>query len=109
MTRFTVLLLAFLVTAVVLAAAPAATAAEVVHFQCKEWKAKHIHDAKKAETIAATLKKLGCEVKQDEHNGHMDVKYRCEKEKQLPVKTHEEAVKWEKWFKEYGFKVYHTH
>lgn len=85
------------------------TAAEVVHYQCKEWKAKHIHDVKKVDTIVKTLKKLGVEVKQEKHNGHFDVKYRCPKERHLPVKTHAEAVKWEKWFKEYGFKVYHTH
>ena len=86
-----------------------ASAAEVVHFQCKEWKAKHIHDTKAADTIAKTLNKLGCETKQEQHNGHIDIKYRCVKQKDLPVKSHAEAVKWEKWFKEYGFKVYHTH
>ena len=86
-----------------------AGAAEVVHYQCKEWKAKHIHDAKKAEKISGTLKKLGVEVVESKHDGHIDLKYRCQKEKQLPVKSHQEAVKWEKWFKEYGFKVYHTH
>lgn len=87
----------------------AASAAEVVHYQCKEWKAKHIHDVKKAETISETLKKLGCEVTESKHDGHIDLKYRCEKEKDLPVKSHQDAVKWEKWFKEFGFKVYHTH
>jgi len=86
-----------------------ANAAEIVHYQCKDWQTKHIHDAKKAKTIAGTLKKLGVEVVQSKHDGHMDLKYRCVKEKQLPVKSHQEAVKWEKWFKEYGFKVYHTH
>jgi hypothetical protein len=86
-----------------------AGAAEIVHYQCKQWKVKHIHDVKKAETIAGTLKKLGVEVNQYKHGDHIDLKYRCVKERQLPVKTHEEAVKWEKWFKEYGFKVYHTH
>ena len=87
----------------------AANAGEVVHYQCKQWKAKHIHDAKKAETISSTLKKLGCDVNEAKHSGHIDLKYRCEKQKQLPVKSHAEAVKWEKWFTEYGFKVHHTH
>ncbi|MEL6109456.1 MAG: hypothetical protein AAFU85_25895, partial [Planctomycetota bacterium] len=76
-------------------------AGEVVHFQLKDWKAKHIHDTEKAEKISTTLKKLGCEVKQEKHNGHFDVKYRCPKQRKLPVKSHEEAMKWEKWFKEY--------
>ena len=108
MTRF-LLTVAFVAVSIFVAQAQQANAGEVVHFQCKEWKAKHLHDAKKAKTIAGTLKKLGCEVKEAKHNGHIDVKYRCPKEKHLPVKSHTEAVKWEKWFKEYGFKVYHTH
>jgi hypothetical protein len=91
------------------ATASLASAGEVVHYQLKSWKAKHIHDAKKAQTITSTLKKLGCEVQQAKHDGHTDVKYRCPKQRDLPVKSHKEAVKWEKWFKEYGFKVYHTH
>ncbi len=86
-----------------------ANAGEVVHYQCKEWQAKHIHDVKKAEKIYATLKKLGCEVTKADHNGHVDVKYRCEKQRDMPVESHKIAMDWEKWFKEYGFKVYHTH
>lgn len=108
MTRFLAFMLAIFVGNLMFDSSQAA-AAEVVHFQCKEWKAKHIHDAKKAEAISQTLKKLGCEVKEAKHDGHFDVKYRCEKQRDLPVKSHAEAVKWEKWFKEYGFKVYHTH
>jgi hypothetical protein len=109
MTRFLALTLLLSAGSQLFATSGAVSAAEVVHYECKEWKAKHIHDTKKAETIAQTLKKLGCEVKKDEHNGHIDVKYRCEKQRSLPVKSHEEAVKWEKWFQEYGFKVHHTH
>lgn len=86
-----------------------ASAAEIVRYQCKDWKAKHIHEAKKADTIAGTLKKLGCEVKRHEHDGHIDVRYRCPKWRQLELKTHDEAHKWEKWFKEYGFKTEHEH
>ncbi|KAA5541459.1 hypothetical protein FYK55_18015 [Roseiconus nitratireducens] len=109
MIRAQLLLIVLAGAALSLANPPAISAAEVVHYQCKEWKAKHIHDTDKAKTIAETLKKLKCEVQSSGHDGHIDLKYRCEKERQLPVKTHEEAVKWEKWFKEYGFKVYHTH
>ena len=109
MTRLLVLALVLFAGSFFLTSSQTATAGEVVHFQCKEWKAKHIHDAKKADKIAATLKKLKCEIKKEQHNGHIDIKYRCEKQMDLPVKSHAEAMKWEKWFKEYGFKVYHTH
>ena len=109
MTRIALFLFAFLAGSFVLAPAQQAGAAEVVHFQCKEWKAKHIHSEKNAQKITDTMKKLGIEVKQEKHNGHFDVKYRCVKQRDMPVKSHAEAVKWEKWFKEYGFRVYHTH
>jgi len=86
-----------------------ANAAENVLYRCVEWKAKHIHDAKKADTIAETLKKLKCEVERHAHNGHDDVKYRCKEWKTLELKTHDEAHKWETWLKEFGFETQHKH
>ncbi len=99
---------------IVLAAALATTASmaagdEIVRYQLTEWKAKHIHDAKKADTIAKTLKKLGCELKKEQHNGHIDVKYRCPKWHELKLDSHDDAHKWEKWLKEYEFKTEHKH
>ena len=85
------------------------SAAEIVRYQCKEWKAKHIHDDKKAETIGKTLTKLGCELKKEQHNGHIDLKYRCEKWHELKLESHDEAHKWEKWLKEYNFVTEHKH
>jgi hypothetical protein len=103
-----ILLTAFLTTCFVVSANDAG-AAEIVKYRAEKWQAKHIHDDKKAKTISATLTDLGCEVKQNAHNGHIDVKYRCPKWKQMELKTHEEAHKWEKWLKEYGFETKHEH
>lgn len=101
---------AVLLTAVpALSATNSAHAAEIVRYQLKDWKAKHIHDAKKAETITATLKKLGCELKRYQHNGHIDVKYRCPKWRELKLNSHEDASKWEKWLQEFQFKTEHRH
>ena len=86
-----------------------ALAAEIVRYRCPKWKAQHLHDTKKAETILGTLKKLKCETKKSDHNGHIDVQYRCEKWMQMDLKSHAEAHKWEKWLKEYGFEVEHKH
>ena len=83
--------------------------AEIVRYQLGSWKAKHIHDEKKAETIVTTLKKLGCEVKKNQHNGHVDVNYRCPKWRQLDLKSHADAHKWEAWLKEFQFKTEHKH
>ena len=86
-----------------------ASAAEIVRYKAEKWQAKHIHDEKKAKTITETLTKLKCEVKKDQHNGHIDVKYRCAKWQQMELKSHDEAHKWEKWLKEYGFQTEHKH
>ena len=98
------------VVLIVLVAFPCiASADEVVRYQCEKWRAQHVHDSKKADTIAKTLKQLGCELKKEQHNGHIDIKYRCPKWRQMELKSHEEAHKWEKWLKEYGFKTEHKH
>ena len=99
----------FLMFSCLVATTGLVSAAEIVRYQCPEWKAKHIHDKDKADKISKTLKQLGCELKQDAHNGHIDVKYRCEKWMQLDLKTHAEAHKWESWLKEFGFKTEHKH
>jgi len=98
-----------LTTGFAMAGAQSSEAAEIVRYQLSDWKTKHIHDSKKAETIASTLKKLGCELKKHEHNGHIDVRYRCPKWRQLDLKTHAEAHQWETWLKEYGFQTEHKH
>jgi hypothetical protein len=87
----------------------AVSGAEIVRYQLESWKAKHIHDAKKAEQIAETLTKLGCELTKEQHNGHIDLKYRCPQWRQLDLKSHEEAHKWEAWLKEFQFKTEHKH
>ena len=99
-----------IVLAVTLMAVPAMVAGdETVRYQLTDWKAKHVHDSKKAETIVKTLKKLGCELKQDQHDGHIDVKYRCPSWHELKLDSHDEAHKWEKWLQEYNFKTEHKH
>ncbi len=82
---------------------------ELVKYQLPTWKSKHIHDEKKAETIVKTLVKLGCEVKKNQHSGHVDVSYRCPKWRQLRLDSHAEAHQWEKWLKEFRFQTVHKH
>lgn len=98
-----------LAAALMIGVTTAIHAAEIVRYQCPQWKAKHIHDADKADKIAKTLKDLGCETKRDQHNGHIDIKYKCEKWRQLDLQSHDEAHRWEKWLKEFGFNVEHKH
>lgn len=109
MIRPVLMLLAFAVASCVMAAPQQAGAEEIVRYQLTDWKRKHIHDLAKAEKIADSLKKLGCEVEKAEHNGHIDIRYRCPQWRQIKPKTHDEAARWEKWFKEFGFQVEHVH
>ena len=103
-------MLARLLVVAALTAIPLSLSAdEVVRYRLKDWKAKHIHNTKNAETIAGTLKKLGCEVKRSGHEGHVDVRYRCPKWRQLDLDSHAQAHKWEKWLKEYQFETEHKH
>ena len=83
--------------------------AEIVRYQLADWKTKHVHDVERAETIVKTLKKLGCELKEAQHNGHIDVKYRCPKWHKMEFKSHDEAHKWEKWLQEFNFTTEHKH
>ena len=107
----------FLAAAVLLfAAAPSTVAAapqkeqkEEVRYRCVDWKTKHIHKADQADKIAKTLKDLKCEVKREEHDGHIDLKYRCPDWRKMTLKTHADAHKWENWLKQYSFETEHHH
>lgn len=82
---------------------------EVVSFRLTQWKALHMHDAAAAEKLVVTLKKIGCEVKQNSHGDHIDVQYRCAEWRSIRLKSHDEAHQWEEWFKGKGFETHHKH
>ena len=82
---------------------------EVVEYRLQKWKTIHFHDVQKAKTHFDALKKLGCEVKQGDHDGHIGVTYRCAEWKKISPKTHSNAHKWEEWLKKSGFETKHVH
>ena len=82
---------------------------ETLAFYLPEWKSMHFDDANKAAQHAATVKKLGCEVKQDSHAGHIDVTYRAAAWKEMQVKDHKMAEQWAGWLSKSGFDVSHAH
>lgn len=99
------------VTVAVAAGPGVAQAAEkfTVTYRCVKWKTLHFDDAEKAKLHYDTVKKLGCEAKQDDHGGHIDVSYRCEKWRELALKDHDATHRWEKWLKAAGFETKHSH
>lgn len=82
---------------------------ETLAFFLPQWKSMHFDDANKAAQHAATVKKLGCEVKQDNHAGHIDVTYRAPAWKEMQVKDHKMAEQWAGWLSKSGFDVSHAH
>lgn len=82
---------------------------ETIAFQLAQWKTMHFEDAAKAKQHGDMVKKLGCEIKQGQHAGHIDVSYRCAEWRTLVVDTHELADQWTGWLKGSGFDVSHTH
>ncbi len=82
---------------------------ETLAFQLPEWKTMHFDDAQKAAQHAETVKKLGCEMKQGSHAGHIDLSYRCANWKTLEVADHKLADQWSSWLAASGFDVSHSH
>jgi hypothetical protein len=81
---------------------------ETLAFVLPEWKTMHFEDAAKAQQHLDMVTKLGCEVKQGKHAGHIDLSYRCPNWKSMEVKTHA-AEQWLGWLKGSGFDVSHGH
>jgi hypothetical protein len=82
---------------------------ETLAFVLPEWKTMHFEDAAKAQQHLDMVTKLGCEVKQGKHAGHIDLSYRCPNWKSMEVKTHALAEQWLGWLKGSGFDVSHGH
>jgi len=82
---------------------------ETLAFYLPDWKSMHFDDAKQAAQQAETVKRLGCEVKLDSHDGHSDVAYRTTTWKEMKVKDHKMAEQWAVWLRNAGFDVSHSH
>lgn len=82
---------------------------ETVAFKLTNWKTMHFEDSKKANQHAEMIKKLGCELKQEKHAGHIDVSYRCAEWRTMEATSHKLADQWISWLKSSGFDVSHGH
>ncbi|MCO6042728.1 hypothetical protein NG895_02300 [Aeoliella sp. ICT_H6.2] len=81
----------------------------VIALRLPEWTSMHFDDPATAQQHAAAVKKLGAEVRVEQHNGHTDVSYRTSGWKALRVETDELAHTWEDWLKRAGFETLHGH
>ena len=75
----------------------------ILGFRMLDWNTKHMHDAAAASQHADTLRKLGCEVKTAQHNGHLDVQCRTVYWKSLALGSQEQVLQWKAWLELAGF------
>ena len=80
-----------------------------VGYRLENWKTAEFTNAEEAAKVFATFRKLGCETTREGHGGHIDVRYRCPKWKEITVGDHGGAHRWEGWLKQAGFETRHTH
>ncbi|MCA9134805.1 MAG: hypothetical protein KDA45_16670 [Planctomycetales bacterium] len=83
--------------------------AEILAFHLPQWKVMHFEDQQKAAQHAAAVQKMGCEVQQGQHAGHIDVSYRCPQWRTMQVANHQLAEQWSAWLAASGFDVSHSH
>jgi len=84
---------------------------EAVAFRLVEWKKIHFEAARANDQkkITATLKLLGCQVKEDRHGGHSDIEFRAPVWSKIRLPDHGVADQWMRWLKDAGFETKHSH
>lgn len=80
-----------------------------IAYRLSDWKTLEYDDPGKAGQHLQAVKKLGCEARQESHDGHVDVTYRSPRWQVLEVETDQLAHQWEKWLKGAGFETIHGH
>ena len=78
-------------------AQPVSARSRIVGFRATEWKTIHSHSEEHAQQTIATLKKLGCEVKTENHGDHMDIQFQCSQWKSMKLKTDSLVNQWSAW------------
>lgn len=71
--------------------------AKIVGFRATEWKTIHSGSQDQAKQTIATLTKLGCEVKSDNHGDHIDINYRCPQWRSMKLDTDTLVNQWSIW------------
>ena len=88
---------------------PSNTQRPTVKFRLPQTKTVHLHDRVKADQIINTLTLVGCQVRKNEHDGHLDATFSCPNWVTIELPSEDSAHAWQKWFDESGFETQHTH
>jgi hypothetical protein len=74
-------------------------------YRVEAWKTLHSSSSEEAEQSIATLKKIGCEVKTQEHGNHIDVSYRCVDWRSMKLSNSQLLNQWSGWCKDRGMET----
>ncbi len=82
---------------------------EAVEFRLVGWKQIHGQGGQEEKTLIDTLKKVGCDVRVEQHAGHSDISYRAPIWRDIHLADHKTADQWMNWLKANGFETQHEH
>ena len=80
-------------------------AAKIVGFRTTEWKTIHSPSQADAEQTIATLTKLGCEVKSEQHGDHLDIQFQCPQWRSMKLGTDMLVNQWSQWCQTQGLET----
>lgn len=80
---------------------------KAVEYRSEKWLTKHFEQAAEAKEFLVVCKGLGCEIKQEIHDGHADIQFRSVAWKHLECPDHDVAHAREEWLKKLGFETKH--
>jgi hypothetical protein len=78
---------------------------EGVEFRLADWKTIHGNGSPEQNQFTETLKKIGCDVRITEHNGHSDIRFRAPIWCEIRIADPAAANQWQEWFKAQGFET----
>ncbi len=90
---------------VITATATQAAVVKKVGFRMANWHTVHGDGTKATTDMISTLQEIGCEVKQDNHGGHMDISFRCPSWKTVNVQDDDQSNQWHQWLVDNEFET----
>ncbi len=82
---------------------------ESIAYRLPNWKTLHFETEDERKQLIAIAQGLGCEIRQESHDGHNDVLIRSPRWMHAEFPTHATAEYWEQWLKRTGFETKHEH
>lgn len=79
-----------------------------ISFRTQKPTVAHLTSEKEIKETTDLLKQIGCDVKSEQHDGHIDIKYECRYWKSITLKTPAEVKQWDEWLTSKGFFVIHN-